>query len=419
MEMLPQEHDTTERKSCQEMLSCSETENDKFGKKTGQYSPISHQMRIAFPDLKGYNETATGRKVFDVSQAVTFKCPSCGAYLEYDPNAQQFTCPYCGQSLTHEQMQMLSGNQTQKTETRPVPPVTAHGAGGHLRSYHCNACGAEIVTEETTAATRCYYCHSPVVLTDRLDGEFKPYGVVPFSLDKDAALRKFKEFIASKKFVDKRFFSDDQMDNFSGVYYPYWLGNINGEGTFDGEGTRVSVVRGHRETVTTTKFFHVTREGKLQFRNLVRKALKKQDRQITDGIHPYQMEGMKKFDMAYLSGFLAEKRDIDESEVSEDILNEVSQRASARMKENSKFQTLRGKTSFKPTKKEMLYVLLPAWVLTYRSDKADEVYYYMMNAQTGKVCGRLPVDKAKLMRFAAGICAAVTAVLCMGGMFIW
>ena len=34
------------------------------------------------------------------------------------------------------------------------------------------------------------------------------------------------------------------------------------------------------------------------------------------------------------------------------------------------------------------YALLPVWILTYR-DKAgkDELYYFAMNGQTGKICG--------------------------------
>ena len=30
--------------------------------------------------------------------------------------------------------------------------------------YICPSCGAEVVTDATTAATFCYYCHNPVVL---------------------------------------------------------------------------------------------------------------------------------------------------------------------------------------------------------------------------------------------------------------
>ena len=48
--------------------------------------------------------------------------------------------------------------------------------------YTCLSCGAEIVTDETTAATFCYYCHNPVVLGGRLEGDFLPDKVIPCSV---------------------------------------------------------------------------------------------------------------------------------------------------------------------------------------------------------------------------------------------
>ena len=37
--------------------------------------------------------------------------------------------------------------------------------------YICPSCGAEVVTDATTAATFCYYCHNPVVLSGKLSGD--------------------------------------------------------------------------------------------------------------------------------------------------------------------------------------------------------------------------------------------------------
>lgn len=56
--------------------------------------------------------------------------------------------------------------------------------------YTCPSCGAQIVTDETTAASFCYYCHNPIVLEEKLRGEFKPDYVVPFQIDKKR-LRKY------------------------------------------------------------------------------------------------------------------------------------------------------------------------------------------------------------------------------------
>ena len=229
-----------------------------------------------------------------MSQVISFKCPSCGGYLVFDPVKQRFQCPYCGGSFAENELKEQSEQRQQAAEqARSAEP------NSELRSYHCQMCGAEIVTDTTTAATRCYYCHSPVVLNDRLTDEFRPDGVIPFKLDKKAAEAEFKSFISKKRFVQPDFFSQAQMEDFSGVYYPYWSCDISGEGSFDGEGTNVSIRNGAKETVTITRIFAVHREGRLTFRQMIRKALTKADGKLSDGIHPYQMEDVKPYESGY------------------------------------------------------------------------------------------------------------------------
>ena len=43
-----------------------------------------------------------------MNQTATFKCPSCGGYLEYDPAGQRFLCPYCGASFNEEELREQS-----------------------------------------------------------------------------------------------------------------------------------------------------------------------------------------------------------------------------------------------------------------------------------------------------------------------
>ena len=60
-----------------------------------------------------------------------------------------------------------------------------------MELFLCPSCGAEIVTDATTAATYCYYCHNPVVLSGRLSGEFLPNKVLPFAIEKEEAIKQF------------------------------------------------------------------------------------------------------------------------------------------------------------------------------------------------------------------------------------
>lgn len=346
-----------------------------------------------------------------MSGAAMFKCPSCGGYLEFDPEGQMFRCPYCG--ATHAESEISRQSSAREKETPETEPQEK------LHSYHCQSCGAEIVTDATTAATRCYYCHSPVVLADRLHEEFRPDGVIPFKLSRKAAEEKFRQFVKSKWFIDHDFFERQQMENFSGVYYPYWFADVDGEASFEGHGTRTSVRRSAKRTVTTTKHFRVEREAEMSFRSMARKALEKADGKLADGIHPYDLSEQRDFSLGYLSGFLAEKRDVEADAVQPEILREAQSYAADMMRENTSFDTLQGETEFTPKHIKMRYMLLPAWVLTYRGGTKDKPYYYMMNGQTGAVCGRLPLKKGKLLLWSLLAGAAACAVMCLGGAMLW
>ena len=52
------------------------------------------------------------------------------------------------------------------------------------------------------------------------------------------------------------------------------------------------------------------------------------------------------------------------------------------------------------------------------SGRNDKMYYYTINGQTGKVCGKLPVDYGKLGITSAVISAAVFALGLLGGLLI-
>lgn len=350
-----------------------------------------------------------------MSSTMTFKCPGCGGYLEFDPAQQKFKCLYCGQLLSEEELR----EQSEEREAAAEAAQSASDSSQHLRTYRCQMCGAEIVTDDTTAATRCYFCHSPVVLHDRLDDDFRPDGVIPFKLDKETAEKQFLEYIGKKKYVDREFFDSAQMEMFTGVYYPWWYTDIDGEGEFEGEGTRSSMTSTPTHIITTTRVFRVNRQGRLSFRNIARKALSKADGKLSDGIHPYDVSGVVPYASGFLSGFLAEKRDIPAETVKAEAIHEVSNYAKGMMTRNHSFNALSGETRFTAKAVKSRYILMPAWVLTYKGGKDGVPYYYMMNGQTGKVCGKLPIDKKRLLATALGIGLLVFLVLCGGGAFIW
>ena len=349
---------------------------------------------------------------------IMFKCPCCGGYLEFDAALQKFKCLYCGQVLSEEDLKEQSAQREAEAEAS-AEPATHDNAGDGMKGYNCKMCGASIVTGATTAATRCYYCHSPVILQDRLDDDFRPDGVIPFALAKDEAKQRFMEYISRKRFIDKRFFDEGQLEMFSGVYYPYWYFDVSGEASFEGQGTRRSVNTTPQYIVTTTRYFGVERRARMTFRDMARKALGSLDGKLSDGIHPFEAEKVVPYASGYLSGFLAETRDTEADDLRSGILTEAQDYADDLIRRNHTFHSLSGTTTFRASDVQKRYVLLPVWVLTWKGGKDGVPYYYLMNGQTGKVCGKLPIDWKKVIMTAVGAGAAVFAALLAGGMFIW
>jgi len=152
---------------------------------------------------------------------------------------------------------------------------------------------------------------------------------------------------------------------------------------------------------------------------MVRKALSTNDRKLSDGIHPYRMDAIKPFATGYLSGFLAERRDVEESEAKADMLQEAASYATSLMEKGHDFNTLHGHATFQAKRADLRSVLLPTWVLTYKGAPGKAAYYYMMNGQTGTVCGKLPINQKKLLLWSVGIGVAVFALLCLGGALLW
>lgn len=351
---------------------------------------------------------------------IMFKCPCCGGYLEFDAALQKFKCLYCGQVLSEEDLREESARREEAAEAaQEQEPSGESSASARMKGYHCQMCGAEVVTEATTAATRCFYCHSPIVLQDRLADDFRPDGVVPFAIDKETAKQRFMEYIRRKRFVDSRFFDEGQLEMFSGVYYPYWYFDVQGDASFDGEGIRRSVATTPRYIITTTRHYRVQRRATMSFRDVARKALGKLDGKLADGIHPFDPADVKPYASGYLSGFLAETRDVEANALEESVKEEARGYADSLIRRNHTFHSLNGATGFNVTSLVKRYVLLPVWVLTWKGGKDGVPYYYLMNGQTGKVCGKLPVNKKKLIGFAAAVGAVVCGLLMAGGKFIW
>lgn len=346
---------------------------------------------------------------------LTYKCPNCDGGMVFDPEKQQYSCEYCLSVFSQEELEALTPEPREDIEER-----AAQTEQGEALIYTCPSCGAEIATDETTAATLCYYCHNPVILSGKLSGDQMPALIVPFKITREEAKNRFSSWIGKKKYIPSAFFSKKQIENLSGIYFPYWTYDCTMQGELNGTAREVRVWRSGDTEYTETKVFSVRRVGQIRLCDISRNALKKSQGKMMEGIFPFNMKEAKAFHTGYLSGFQAEVKDIEKESFEPDISSEVNGYAKNLMSQTITSHRNFTMDAFHADVQEAVwhYVLLPVWVLTYR--KGKDTYYFAVNGQTGTVCGKLPLDTGKLGLTCTGIFAAVAALVTLiGGLILW
>ncbi|MDD3193451.1 MAG: TFIIB-type zinc ribbon-containing protein [Oscillospiraceae bacterium] len=344
---------------------------------------------------------------------LTYKCPNCDAELTFRPESQMFACDYCGGQFTQQEMERLDPATDSRVSEEPQPQED-----GQAVCYQCPSCGAQLMTEGTTAATYCYYCHNPVTVGERLSGQWKPDSIIPFSVSEAQAKEKFLNWCKKNPFVDRRFFSGSQLEKFSGIYFPFWLASSQNEVSAEATARKIRVWRAGDVEYTETSVYELIRGGESQTRNYDMAALNREETGLLEGILTYDYERTVAFSTSYLSGFQAERRDREKSELEPRTKEEVKRHIDQLLRDSfAGYQSVSMKRCDVQEKSaDWKYLLLPAWILTYQYQ--GKKYFFAMNGQNGDVNGKLPISKlrmAKLFGIVSGICFVL---LMAGGYFL-
>ena len=356
---------------------------------------------------------------------VSYKCPRCGGGMKYQPGVG-FKCEYCLSVSTQEELDAFYAAQDSKDEaasaeeqaaTPSYGEVQPHTAdSGEAALYTCPSCGAEVITEATTAATTCHYCHNPIVLSANLGGQFNPDIVIPFTISKEQAAEQFKKHCSDRFFLPKDFYSEQSIQNLYGVYYPYWIVDSRVSGSYRANGIKRTSTRVGNDRRVTTHIYKVERSGNIEMNNLTNAALKKADQTILKYIQPFKPEGFIDFSMSYLSGFRAEKRDVERFDLTPTVEKQKREYTKQLLSDTVKgYDTVSDEfLDLDTLDEEWKYALLPVWILVY--SYAGQTFTYGINGQTGKSYGELPIDNKKLNLFTVivGIVVAILAIFVTG-----
>lgn len=343
----------------------------------------------------------------------SYKCPSCGGAMEFDGNTQKVVCAYCGNAMSVDEFAEDGNESTVGTEE-----VTQEEIRADVKSYRCESCGAELVTDENTTATLCAFCGNSTLIENRLKGQLMPHRLVPFRLDSNRAKDEYRKYMKKGLLVPKGLLSQSTIEKIQGIYVPFWLYDYDAECHMDANCTRVRTERRGDTEYTYTDHYHVTRHTRALFEKIPADASEKMPDREMDLLEPFDYADLKPFEMPYLAGYLSEKYNY--------TAEQMQERADRRVNsyiESATRDTIQGYHSTNVTsshvsrrKRKTEYVLLPVWVLNYRYNGKE--YSFTMNGQTGKIVADRPVSYGKMAGCFAISTLVTLLVTMIGGMFL-
>jgi predicted RNA-binding Zn-ribbon protein involved in translation (DUF1610 family) len=329
-----------------------------------------------------------------------YKCPNCGGTVNFDSSSQKMKCPYCDTefeiaALEEYQKEVAAAKDNFGWAKEEAGQEWETGELEDLSSGSCPSCGAELLGDANTVAMVCPCCGNAQIVSKRLSGFLKPDYVIPFKLEKENAAKALKNFCTGKKLLPDFFVKENHINNMQGVYVPFWLFDAEASGRVCYRATKVERTAAYEKT----HFYSVVREGNMTFEKIPVDGSEKMDDKYMDAIEPFDYSQMKDFQTTYLAGYVAEKYDVDaekskeraehriKTSVETEFANSVTGYNSVKI-ESSSVNVNEGKCS---------YALFPVWVLNTKYK--EENYLFIMNGQSGRLVGKLPIDSKKIWKY--------------------
>lgn len=349
-----------------------------------------------------------------------YKCKVCDGDLVYDGKKGKLVCPYCDAEYTEADFE----DATQTTEEvadeniKEVEYLSVDVKDGMV-AYACTKCGGAIITSKTTMADTCPYCGENISITSKSVGKFRPDLVLPFKVEKKEATKIYEDYVKKAKYSPKEFMLDGYVSKIQGLFAPFWLHDLSNKSKhiFEGE---IQTVRTEGEyRITKHEVYELTTIVKCKYDKIPTDGSIRLDDKMMKCIEPYKYEDLKNYNPMYMTSYLAEQ--VDENEES------MNTTAETRSKENnynqakkmfSKYSALKDiKNAYKIEGHTHKYAMLPVWTLNVKHKEKN--YQFMINGQTGKITGKLPLDYGKVAKVGGitfGVVDLIVSLLQMGGL---
>ena len=346
-------------------------------------------------------DTNLDAQTVETKEETDKKCPNCYGVMDFDPVTGGLTCPFCGHTEAIP-VNEEAPEQAEEQDLASADKLENCNWGVQKKTVICKSCGGESIYDALEIASVCPFCGSNQVMEAFDLNTMAPGGVVPFAVTDKQASDLFRTWIKRKWFCPKMAKESAKAKSFKGIYLPYWTFDATAYSEYVGE----YGIDKKRDERIVTNWYAVRGNNRLTFDDELVCATTKHSQSMLQGIEPYRTAENKTYKPEYVAGFAAERYSIGIKEawdmakqsmkfkIRNTIESGIKRQYRADRVRNLRITTKYSNLTYK-------YLLLPVWISSYKYQ--DKVYQFMVNGQTGKVSGKIPISVPKVILTVAGV----------------
>lgn len=349
-----------------------------------------------------------------------FLCPNCAANMLFDAATGKLLCPYCGyakeieSSLNVEEKSYAEFLRPDANNLRPLAT--------DAMQVNCTSCGAIVVFTPPTTATECAFCGGKIVAQAKnADPLIAPEAVLPFKVTPKEADFALKSWLASRWFAPSKLKEFARPDKLSSVYIPYWTYDADSYSEYTGERgeyyyeTQNYTENGQQKSrqVRRTRWYSASGAVDLHFNDVAVPATQSLSEKHLNELEPWDLEALRTYEPAYLSGHKAQTYQISLPqgfEVFKGIANDEIDRAVREDIGGDEQRVHNISTEFSAI--TFKHILLPVYAGAYRFN--NKIFQIVINARSSEVQGERPYSWIKILLFVSFI---VMIILILAALF--
>lgn len=306
-----------------------------------------------------------------------YKCENCGGDLIFDPKSQQMKCVSCSTLFP------IDASRDKDIEVQEDGAIEAD-------VFVCPNCGGQLIGAQESIVDFCPYCGTQVKTKTEKIQKKMPEAIVPFSVTRDQVKDIYRKSTKKFIFAPSEMKSDKYLDKVQGVYVPYWSYFCDVNGHVSNE-----CVDEHRSgDYIIKKYYDVSADIKGQA-VVSYDASKELDDELSQKAGGFKDETIKKFTPQYLSGYYADLPDVPAEVHVNDANQSVRAAAANKTMEGDSMKIVRTNTNGLTVNVTPRRSAMPLYFLTWRD--ANKVSYSLVNGQSGKFSGKLPIETKKFV----------------------